>query len=103
MNDILRAELIRDLQEGRPKVLNATEETVNEYFEAARRVFSRVEKIKCGIRTYIVDLDNLAMLKYVEDELWRELNHHTDMVNERSQALKDLKTFHITYEARPTK
>ena len=101
MNDNLRTELIRDLTEGRPKVLHAKEETVSEYFEAAKKVFPRVEKIKCGIRTYIVDMDNSAMLKQVEDELCQELCHHTDMVNERSQALKELNIFKITHEARP--
>lgn len=103
MNDILRSELIRDLKEGRPKVLHAKEEVVNQYFEAAKKVFPRTEKIKCGIRTYIVNMDNKDMLKQVERELYNELNHHTDMANERNQALKDLYNIKITHEARPGK
>jgi hypothetical protein len=103
MNDILRSELIRDLKEGRPKVLHAKEEVVNQYFEAAKKVFPRVEKIKCGIRTYIVDMDNSEMLKGIERELQYELNHHTDMANERRQALQDMDAIKITYEARPKK
>lgn len=90
MNDIMKAEMIRELQEGRPKRMHASAETVLAYFEAAQKVFPNVEVVRCGIRQYIVDMDNSEMVKRVEQELKTELLHHQECVNERTHALQDL-------------
>ena len=83
--------IIEDLQSGTSKAMVANEDVINEFLIAIQKVMPKAQKVNCGIRTYIIDFDNKEMINRVQDELWREISHHIDMVSSRVCAIKNIR------------
>lgn len=93
VNERIIENIIEDLQKGTAKAMVASKDVVNEFLLAVQKVMPKAEKIHCGNRTYIIDFGNREMIKRVEDEIFREISHHTDMISVRENAIKEIRFF----------